>query len=62
MPKIDTYFTQNHEEIKKEQDIDNSGILLNTINAASNSVLEPTKNLVLILLTLKMLNLIFLTV
>lgn len=42
MPKIDSYLKQNHEETEKEQDIDNSGILLNTINTASNSVLEPT--------------------
>jgi len=42
MPKIDTYFKQNHEETKEEQDIDNSGILLNKINTASNSVSEPT--------------------
>lgn len=42
MPKIDTYFKPNHEETEKEQDIDNSGILLNTINTASNFVLEPT--------------------
>jgi len=34
MPKIDTYFKQNHEETEKEQDIDNSSILLNTINTA----------------------------
>lgn len=33
---------QNHEETEKKQDIDNSGILLNTINTASNSTLEPT--------------------
>lgn len=41
MSEIDTYFKLNHEETE-EQDIDNPGILLNTINTASNSVLEPT--------------------
>lgn len=42
MPKIDIYLKQNHEETEKEQDIDNLGILLNTINTASKSALEPT--------------------
>jgi hypothetical protein len=41
MPKIDTYLKQKHEETEKERDIVNSGILLNKINTASNSILEP---------------------